>query len=68
MTHMDEQVAKHIKEMIRRIRLKRPDNLEDAPKPDTLNQIVQILRKGPDRSYGLTPPARLSWSDKGPKT
>ena len=56
MTHMDDQVAKHIKEMISRIKQNPTDNQEWPCKPDTLNQIIRTLRRGPDRIHGLIPP------------
>jgi len=52
MTHMDDQVAKHIKEMISRIKQNPTDNQEWPCKPDTLNQIIRTLRRGPDRIHG----------------
>jgi hypothetical protein len=44
MTHMDDRVAKHIKEMIRRITQRPSDNQEQPTRPDTLNQVVRMLR------------------------
>jgi hypothetical protein len=48
MTHMDDQVAKHIKQVIRRAMRKAPEEQEYPPAPDTLNQIIRTLRRGPD--------------------
>ncbi len=41
MTHMDDQVAKHIKAMIQRIRRENTENNEGSSKADTLNQISE---------------------------
>jgi hypothetical protein len=45
MTHMDDQLAKHIKEMILKIKRKPTDNQERPRKPEPLDQIVRILRR-----------------------
>jgi hypothetical protein len=45
MTHMDDQVAKHIKDMVRRIMREPSESQEQPAKPDTLNQVVQLLRQ-----------------------
>jgi hypothetical protein len=68
MTHMDEQVTKHIKEMILRITRRPTDNQELPRKPDPLNQIVRTLRRGPEYTYYLMPPTRSAWPDDTPKT
>jgi hypothetical protein len=53
MTHMDDQVAKHIKDMVRRI-MREPSKSQEQPaKPDTRNQVVQVLRQGPAYPYEL---------------
>jgi hypothetical protein len=64
MTHMDDQIAKHIKEMILRIKRKPTDNQEPPRKPEPLDRIVRILRSPPNRLYDLTPPTRSSWRDE----
>ena len=56
MTHMDDQVAKQIKEMILRITRRPSENQERPRKPDRTNQIIGMLRRGPDRIHGLIPP------------
>lgn len=63
MTHMDDQVAKHIKDMVRRVPRKPNKDQERPTKPDTLNQIVQALRRGADNPYDLL---RFTWDDEGP--
>jgi hypothetical protein len=68
MTHMDDQVAKHIKEMIRKIPRKPTDNQEPPRKPEPLNQIVRILRNPPNGPYDLTFPTRSVWRDEDPRT
>ena len=68
MTHMDDEIATHIKAMILRITRRPPDNQEQPRKPDTVSQIVRILRRGPDYPYDLMPPIRSSWWDDTPKT
>jgi hypothetical protein len=68
MTHMDDQVAKHIKEMILRITRRPLDNQEQSRKPDTIYQIVRILRRGPEYPCDLMPPKQSSWWDDTPKT
>jgi hypothetical protein len=67
MTHMDDQVAKHIKAMIRRIRQKHPEPQDESPKPDELNRVVKILRSR-DYPYGLMPPTRATRRDGGSRT
>ncbi len=67
MTNMDDQVAKHIKAMIQRIRQKPTEDQAESPKPDTLNQVVKILKRQDD-PYGLMHLAPSSWWDAGPKT
>jgi hypothetical protein len=65
MTHMDDQVAKHIKEMLRRVIRKTPDNnKEEFP----LHQAVQALKRGSDYPYDLMRLARSTWPDEGSKT
>jgi hypothetical protein len=56
MTHMNDQAAKHIKKMILRLKRKPTDDQEQRRKPDTLNEIIRTLRRGPDRVHGLIPP------------
>jgi hypothetical protein len=66
MTHMDDQVAKHIKEMIRRIKQRPTETHDEGPHPDTLNRVARILRRGND-PYGLIPLTRSPWWDADPK-
>ena len=68
MTHMDDQAAKHIKEMIRKIARKPTDNQERPRKPDTINQIARTLRQGPDHPYELMLPTRFPSRGEGPTT
>ncbi|MBM1169641.1 hypothetical protein [Microvirga arabica] len=68
MTHMDDQVAKHIKAMIRRITRKAPDNPEKPWQPETLHRAVRTLKGGPDYAYDLLPFTHSSWRDEGPKS
>jgi hypothetical protein len=63
MTHMDDQVAKHIQEMVRRATRKVGQYQEQPPKPDTLSRIVQGLKQGPDDFYDLIPPRHLLLRD-----
>jgi hypothetical protein len=65
MTHMDDRVAKHIKQMIRRAIWKVPENEERPHTPDTLNRIIRTLRRGPDRVHGLIPPRCYPLQDDG---
>jgi hypothetical protein len=67
MTHMDDQVAKHIKEMILKIKRKPADDQEQPRKPEPLDQIVRILRSPPNSLYDLTPP-RSSWCEESSQT
>jgi hypothetical protein len=68
MTHMDDQVAQHIKEMIRHATRKVPDYQERSYMPDTLNQIIRTLRRGPDRVHNLIPTRCYPLQDKGSGT
>jgi hypothetical protein len=63
MTHMDDQVAKHIIAMIRRIARKPTEDHESDPKSDTLNRVIRILRGSPEWSYDLMPLTPSSWWD-----
>lgn len=63
MTHIDDQVAKHIKDMIRRAIRKPTDNQEQPCSPDTLNQVVQALKRGPD-PYDLMRLSHSAWPMK----
>jgi hypothetical protein len=56
MTHTDDQVAKHVKDMILRITREPGESQERPRKPDTTNRIIGMLRRGPDRIHGLIPP------------
>jgi hypothetical protein len=58
MTHMDDQVAKHIKEMILKIKRKPTDNQERPSKPEPLQRIARILQSPPNSIYDLTFPTR----------
>jgi hypothetical protein len=68
MTHMDDQLAKHIKEMILRARRKPIESQGQPTKPDSLRQVAQALTSGPDFPYDLVRLARLPWPDEGSKT
>jgi hypothetical protein len=68
MTHMDDQVAKHIREMILKITRKPTDNQERPRRPEPLDRIIRILRLPPDRRYDLTLPTRSVWRDEDPRT
>jgi hypothetical protein len=67
MTHMDDQVAKHIKEMILKITRKPTDNQGPPRKPEPLDQIVRILRS-PYHPHDLTFPTRSPWHDESSRT
>jgi hypothetical protein len=67
MTHMDDQIAKHIREMILKATRKPVDYHKHATKRDPLNQIVRTLRRGVDYPCDLIPLIRSSWPDEGPK-
>jgi hypothetical protein len=64
MTHMDDQLAKHIKEMILKTRRKPADNQEPPRKPEPLDRIVRILRSPFNRPYDLAFPTRSPWRDE----
>lgn len=68
MTHMDDQVLEHIKQMIRHAMRKAPENQEDSRAPDTLNEIIRTLRRGPDRVHDLIPPRCYPLRDEGSGT
>jgi hypothetical protein len=68
MTHMDDQIAKHIRTMILRVMQKPSDSQKQPSKPDTLNQVVQALRRGPISPYDLVFPTGAAWGDGRPKT
>jgi hypothetical protein len=68
MTHMDDEVAKHIKEMILKIKRKPADNQEPPRKPEPLDRIAHILRSPPNSLYDLTPLTRSSWRDESSRT
>lgn len=67
MTQMDDQVAKHIREMILKITRKPVLHQEQPPKPDPLDQIVRILRRRSGSPWDQLPLTHSSWSDKGPR-
>jgi hypothetical protein len=64
MTHMDDRVAKHITDMIRRVMWKTPENQEQPP----LHQAVQAPKRGSDYPDDLMRLARSPWPDDGSKT
>jgi hypothetical protein len=68
MTHMDDQVAKHIREMILKITRKPTDNQEPPCTPEPLDQIVRVLRSLPNSRYDLTPPTQSPWRDERSRT
>jgi hypothetical protein len=57
MTHMDDEIAKHVKEMIRRVTEKPRENQEHPTRPDTLIQVVRMLRRGPDYLLNFDQPS-----------
>jgi hypothetical protein len=57
MTHMDDQVAKHIKEIIRRVVRKPSESQQRPPQADTLTQVVRMLRRGPDYPMNFDQPS-----------
>jgi hypothetical protein len=63
MTHMDDQLAKHIKEMILKIKRKPTDNQQPPRRPESLNRIVGILRS-PYHPHDLTFPTQPPWRDE----
>jgi hypothetical protein len=65
MTHMDDQIAKHIKAMIRRTMRSPSEDQEERSKSGTLNQVVHAFRRGPDYPYDLLRLARSPWPDEG---
>ncbi|SCZ13452.1 hypothetical protein SAMN02927923_04448 [Microvirga guangxiensis] len=67
MTHIDDQVAKHVRELILKAIRKPMDHQEQPPNPDTLNQIVRILKRRSDSSWDQLRLTRSSSSDKGLK-
>jgi hypothetical protein len=67
MTHMDDQVAKHIKAILRQIAQKAPDKKECPCERNPLHQIVRTLRK-PAYAWDLLPSIRSHWKDQGSKT
>lgn len=56
MPHVDDPIAKHIKNMIRRAARKAPIQQELPPILTPPNQIIRTIRRGPDRVHGLVPP------------
>jgi hypothetical protein len=64
---MDDQLAKHIKEMLRKIRQKPTEQQERPRKPDTINQIARMLRRVPDYPYDPRPSTHPSWRNADPK-
>jgi hypothetical protein len=67
MTHMDDQVAKHIREMVLKLTRKPTDNQEQPRKPDPLQRIVRILQN-PYHPYDLTFPTRSPGRDESSRT
>ena len=68
MTHMDDQIATHIKTMIQRIRWESTEKHEGDSRPDTLNQMIRTIRRGPDRVHDLIPPRCYPVQDEGSGT
>jgi hypothetical protein len=66
MTHMDDQIANHIKGIIRRATRKPREAQEQPKRPDTLNQVVRILRRGHDQPLNVDQPSmqRLTQRDR----
>jgi hypothetical protein len=67
MTNMDDQVAKHIREMVLKLTRKPTDNQEQPRKPEPLQRIVRILQN-PHYPYDLTFPTRSPWRDESSRT
>jgi len=65
---MDDQVAKHIKEMIRRITRKPSENQERPREPDTIHQIARTLRRETEYPGGLKYPAYFPRLYETPET
>ena len=63
MTHMDDQIAKHIKETILKITRKRIGDQERPSKPNGVAQVVQVLKRGPDYPCDLVLRTWLSTSN-----
>jgi hypothetical protein len=57
MAHMDDEVAKHIKEMILRVVRKPSENQGQPIRLGTLNQVVRMLRRGPDYPMNFDQPS-----------
>jgi hypothetical protein len=55
--------TKHIKAMISRAIREPTDNQKQPSSSDTLNQIVQALKKGPDYPYDLMRLACSTWPE-----
>ncbi len=69
MTNMDDQVAKHIRELLLRTTRKASDDPERSRESEALNRVVRVLRGGSDFSWELMPPStRYLWWDDGSKT
>ena len=64
MTHMDNQIAKHIKNVIRRAMRKAPIKHEPPPTLPPPKQIITTIRRGPDRVHGLMPPRSFPLRDE----
>jgi hypothetical protein len=54
---MDDQVAKHIEDMIRRVTRKPDEAHEQQSKRNTLNQVVRMLRREPDCPMNFDQPS-----------
>ncbi|WP_201865159.1 hypothetical protein [Microvirga soli] len=65
MTHMDDQLAKHIKAMIQKIRHKPTEDHEGGSEPDALKRLVRILRRSPEWSYDPVSLTRVPRRDAG---
>jgi hypothetical protein len=65
MTHVDENVARHIKQMLRRAMRKPTQSQEQLTKPDTLSQVVRTFRESLGYPYDLLRVTHSTWLDKG---
>jgi chaperonin cofactor prefoldin len=53
MTNMDDQIAKHIRELLLKATKKASDNAELTREAEALNRVVRTLRRAPDYPYDL---------------
>jgi hypothetical protein len=68
MTNMDDQLAKHIRDLLLKATRKASDNPELTREAEALHRVVRTLRRAPDYPYDLVLSAGFRWQDKGSKT